>query len=76
MIRARVLEILAAQARRTVEELDLALPPAAQGLDSVAMVEVLFAIEEEWDRPLPYDAEAAPATLGDFLSVVEARLSA
>jgi acyl carrier protein len=74
MIRARLLEILAAQARCPVEALDLALPPAAQGLDSVALVEVLFAIEEEWDRPLPYEAEEAPATLGAFLDVVEARL--
>ncbi|NBZ87955.1 acyl carrier protein [Stagnihabitans tardus] len=75
MIRARLLEILAAQARVPVVDLDLTLPPAAQGLDSVAMVEVLFAIEEEWDRPLPYDAEAAPVTLGDFLTAVEARLT-
>lgn len=75
MIRGRLLQILAAQARLAPEELDLALPPAAQGLDSVAMVEVLFAIEEEWGRPLPLDAETAPATLGEFLTMIEARLT-
>jgi len=75
MIRARLLELVAAQARVGVDDLDLSLPPAAQGLDSVAMVEVLFAIEEAFDRPLPYDAETAPVTLGDFLTAVEARLS-
>ena len=42
---------------------------------SVAMVEVLFAIEEEFDRTLPYEAEEAPATLGEFLTLIEARLS-
>ncbi|MCW1917757.1 acyl carrier protein [Rhodobacter sp. KR11] len=75
MIRDRVLAILAAQARVPVQALDLSLPPAAQGLDSVAMVEALFAIEEAFDRALPYEAEQAPATLGDFLTLIEARLS-
>lgn len=76
MIRGQVLDILARQARVPVEALDLALPPAAQGLDSVAMVEALFKIEEAFDRPLPYEAEEAPATLGDFVAVVEAHLRA
>lgn len=75
MIRARLLDILAAQARVTVEDLDLSLPPAAQGLDSVAMVEVIFAIEEAFDQPLALDAETAPPTLADFLAAIEARLS-
>ena len=75
MIRARLLAILAAQARLPAEELDLSLPPAAQGLDSVTMVEALFAIEEEFDRPLPLETGPALVSLGDYLDAIEARLS-
>lgn len=41
------------------------------GLDSMALVELLLILEEEFGTPMPEDDESAPRTLGELVERVE-----
>ncbi|RRH74757.1 acyl carrier protein [Falsigemmobacter faecalis] len=78
---ARILSIVAAQCRRSVTELRLSDTPETLGLDSMALVEILFALEEDFGLSLPFNANTPEAggvdfsTLAALISGVEAHLA-
>ncbi|MFE3838170.1 acyl carrier protein [Pseudogemmobacter sonorensis] len=61
----RVVEILARQALLDPADLDLAASPEALGLDSLALVEAVFAIEEAFDISVPFNAAEPGGNAGD-----------
>ena len=80
--RDRILTILAAQALMDPADLRLEAAPQDIGLDSLALVESIFALEEEFDIAIPFNAQDAEAsgldtaTLGSFVAAVEALVAA
>lgn len=65
----RTLAIIAAQAMMDPSELRLDATPEEIGLDSLALVEIVFAIEEAFDVTAPYNANE-PAASGFDVSTV------
>lgn len=64
-----VIEIIAEQAMLPVEEVTLASAPADIGLDSLGLVEIVFAIEERFDISVPFNANEPNASEFDISSV-------
>ena len=55
-VEKKVINILAQQALVEVEDIKLESTPDDLGLDSLGIVEVIFALEEEFDISIPFNA--------------------
>jgi len=55
-VRDRVVAILAEQALMNVSEVNLEATPEDLGIDSLGLVEAIFAIEETFDVHVPFNA--------------------
>ncbi|MEN9408238.1 MAG: hypothetical protein RL216_212 [Pseudomonadota bacterium] len=74
-VRGKVIEIIAKQALLDVAEVALEARPEALGLDSLGMVEAIFAIEEAFDITVPFNAND-PGQSGFDISTVGAIVAA
>ncbi len=80
-IRDKVIEIIAEQAMLEAADIRLEQSPAALGLDSLALVESIFAIEETFDVDVPFNANAPEtsgfdiSTIGSIVAAVERLVS-
>lgn len=73
-VKDRVLEILTNHGQLTREDISMSSTLESLGIDSVGVVEVIFAIEEEFDINIPYNANETLSKRLDFsnvLSIVE-----
>ena len=73
-VKERVLEILTNHGQLTGEDIGMSSTLESLGIDSVGVVEVIFAIEEEFDINIPYNANETLSKRLDFsnvLSIVE-----
>ena len=76
-VRRRVIEILAEQALLEPGDIDMTQTPEELGLDSMGMVECVFAIEEAFDIEVPFNANAPGdsgfdiSTVGSIIAAVE-----
>lgn len=68
-VREKILAIIAEQVLRDVSDIPADAPLADLGLDSLAMVEVIFAIEEAFDIQIPFNANQGDPTNIDLSSV-------
>ncbi|MGQ0610337.1 MAG: acyl carrier protein [Paracoccaceae bacterium] len=68
---AEIAAIVVAVGRIGAEGLRADTPLSALGLDSVTMVEIVFAVEERFDIAIPLDIDTAPLGLGDLARLVE-----
>jgi acyl carrier protein len=68
-VEARVREILAEQAGVPAEQIRAETAPADLGIDSMGLVEIIFAIEESFDVQVPFNANAPDAAAFDVSSV-------
>ena len=68
-VAAKVIEIIAEQAMLEPGEVKLNATPDSLGLDSLGLVEIVFAIEENFDISVPYNANDPSATDFDISSV-------
>lgn len=81
-IRTLILEIIAGQALMDPADLRLEARPQDMGLDSLAMVESIFALEEAFDIAIPFNAQDPRvsgldiSTIGAFVASVEALVAA
>lgn len=66
---SKVIGIIAEQAMLQPEEVKLSDNPEDLGLDSLALVEIVFAIEEEFDISVPFNANEPNASDFDISSV-------
>ena len=69
-IEARVAEILAGIGRIDAELLTRDTDLAGLGLDSIVMVEAIFALEEEFDIEVPYAAAPGPVSFGALVDQI------
>ena len=74
-VRGKVIEIIAKQALLDVSKVALEARPEALGLDSLGMVEAVFAIEEAFDITVPFNAND-PGQSGFDISTVGAIVAA
>ena len=73
-VKDRVLEILTNHGQLPGEDIGMSSTLESLGIDSVGVVEVIFAIEEEFDINIPYNANETLSKRLDFsnvLSIVE-----
>ena len=73
-VKDRVLEILTNHGQLAREDISMSSTLESLGIDSVGVVEVIFAIEEEFDIDIPYNANETLSKRLDFsnvLSIVE-----
>ena len=76
-VRDRIIQIIAEQAMLDPSELKLDMSPQDIGIDSMGLVESIFAIEEEFDIAIPFNAnepeksEFDVSTLGAIVNAVE-----
>ena len=76
-VRDRIIQIIAEQAMLEPSELWPELSPQEIGIDSLGLVESIFAIEEEFDISVPFNAnepeksEFDISTLGSIIAAVE-----
>ncbi|HRM76374.1 MAG TPA: phosphopantetheine-binding protein [Paracoccus sp. (in: a-proteobacteria)] len=76
-IRDRIIQIIAEQAMLDPSELKLDMSPQDIGIDSMGLVESIFAIEEEFDISVPFNANEPEksdfdvSTLGAIIQAVE-----
>ncbi len=76
-IRDRILQIIAEQAMLDPAELKLEMSPQEIGIDSLGLVESIFAIEEAFDISVPFNAnepeksEFDISSLGAIVAAVE-----
>ncbi len=76
-VRARIMQIIAEQAMLDPSELKLDMSPQDIGIDSLGLVESIFAIEEEFDISVPFNAnepeksEFDISSLGAIVAAVE-----
>lgn len=68
-IARKVIEIIAEQALLKPEEVKLDSSPEDLGLDSLGLVEIVFAIEETFDVSVPFNANDPTASDFDISSV-------
>jgi acyl carrier protein len=68
-IRARVHEIVAEQAMIDLSDVTDASVPADLGVDSMGLVEAIFAIEEAFDIAVPFNANVPDASNFDYSTV-------
>jgi acyl carrier protein len=74
-LRQHVIAVLAEQAMLDPCDIDTSKPLADLGIDSLALVETIFALEEAFDISIPFNANDAQAMSFD-LSSVEALVAA
>ena len=76
-IRVRIIQIVAEQAMLDPSELKLDMSPQDLGIDSLGLVESIFAIEEEFDVSVPFNANEPEksdfdiSSLGAIVAAVE-----
>ena len=76
-IRDRIIQIIAEQAMLDPSELKLDMSPQDIGIDSMGLVESIFAIEEEFDISVPFNANEPEksdfdvSNLGAIIQAVE-----
>ena len=76
-IRDRIIQIVAEQAMLDPSELKLDMSPQDLGIDSLGLVESIFAIEEEFDVSVPFNANEPEksdfdiSSLGAIVTAVE-----
>jgi acyl carrier protein len=76
-IRDRIIQIVAEQAMLDPAELKLDMSPQDLGIDSLGLVESIFAIEEEFDISVPFNANEPEksdfdiSSLGAIVAAVE-----
>ena len=68
---ATVRKLIADQAMIPVEDVRDASTPEDLGLDSLALVEIVFAIEEEFDVSVPFNANEPDQSDFDISSVAK-----
>lgn len=68
-IREKVNKIIAEQAMIDVSKVTETSTPEELGLDSLALVEIVFSIEEEFGVSVPYNANDPEATEFDISTV-------
>ena len=77
----KVKKIIADQAMIPIEDVKLDASPEALGFDSLALVEIVFAIEEEFDVSVPFNANEPDqsdfdiSSVGKIVSAVEALIA-
>jgi len=74
-IKSKILKIIAEQALLEVSDIDETAPLASLGIDSLGLVEAIFAIEEAYDIAIPFNAnDTGPADfdLTSVASIIEA----
>lgn len=74
-LREKVMEIIAQQAFLDVSVITLDSRPADLGLDSLGLVEAIFAIEEAFDISVPFNAND-PGQSGFDISTIGAIVAA
>ena len=76
-VRDRILQIVAEQAMLDPSELKLEMSPQEIGIDSLGLVESIFAIEESFDISVPFNANEPEksdfdiSSLGAIVAAVE-----
>lgn len=81
-IATKVLEIVAAHVRRSMDEISPDQSPAELGLDSLNLVEMVFAIEEAFDITIPFSVQDGgeegfdTATIGSLIEAVRDQVAA
>lgn len=75
-IEARLTAIVARIGRIDAAALDHSTDLVAIGMASITLVEVIFAVEEEFDIQIPYATQAGPMTLGALVDQVAALVQA
>ncbi|MDQ7080317.1 MAG: acyl carrier protein [Paracoccaceae bacterium] len=68
-VRDRVLDIIAQQAVLEVSDIDPEMPLQDLGLDSLGLVEAVFALEEAFDIEIPFNANEPENSSFDISSV-------
>ena len=68
-VRTRVHAIVAEQAMIGIDDVSDASVPADLGIDSMGLVEAIFAIEETFDIVVPFNANAPDTSEFNFSSV-------
>ncbi len=81
-IKDRIIRIIAEQAMLEPEGVSLDMTPADLGIDSMGLVESIFAIEEEFDIAVPFNANEPEksdfdiSSVGAIVAAVEALVAA
>jgi acyl carrier protein len=74
-----VLEIVAAHSRRDVSKISTETTLGELGIDSLDVLEIVFAIEEAYDIALPFGPESASesglGSIGDLVRMVDDLIS-
>ncbi len=73
-IRQKVLKIVAEQAVLDVSDINIAASMESLGIDSLGLVETIFAIEEQFDISVPFDSGQSDNSAFD-LSSIESMIS-
>ncbi len=68
-VQSKVIEIIAEQAMLEPEDVTLESTPDSLGIDSLGLVESIFAIEEAFDISIPFNANDPSASDFDISSV-------
>jgi len=68
-VKDRIVEIIAEQALMDVDDIQLDAGLDSLGVDSLGLVESIFAIEEEFDIQIPFNANDPTASDFDITSV-------
>ena len=68
-VKERVIEIIAQQAMLEVADVTPDSAPGDLGIDSLGLVETIFAIEEEFDIEIPFNANEPEKSDFDISSV-------
>ncbi|WP_411958139.1 acyl carrier protein [Paracoccus homiensis] len=80
-IKTRIREIIAEQAMLEPEQVTDSATPEDLGIDSLGLVESIFAIEEEFDISIPFNANEPEksdfdiSSMGSIISAVERLVS-
>ncbi|MBA2934327.1 acyl carrier protein [Sphingomonas sp. CGMCC 1.13654] len=74
--REAIIAIIAEEARIDEEKLNPEATLASLGIASLDVVSVLFAIEDKFGVDIPQEEIASTETLGQFIDVILARVSA
>lgn len=76
-VRDRIIRIIAEQAMLDPEQVNPDMTPEQVGIDSLGLVESIFAIEEEFDISIPFNANEPEksdfdiSTMGTIIAAVE-----
>lgn len=68
-VRDRIIQIIAEQAMLDPTELKLEMSPQDIGIDSLGLVESIFAIEEAFDITVPFNANEPESSAFDISSL-------